>query len=263
MDDLVKLDKSPMNAAERDDMRSILILLVGIATGALVTLTLPLPWTKAIDPNVAAVISALASTTLTVVGAYWLWSRQVRSKRHDLQRLIVPIFDPLYSALCQVRDLSERDRALDLLQIMAKAMDSVRPIDSEQAISFQEEAFPGAVEAAVEEARTATVHWQSIQDVLIYLPAGAVPDLLESHRIAVAATTRLPKLYQESLPQYLEQRGPQVSPKNAALLAWAIGRLARTLNNIDGGRRDDSGLDAMDKGRAAAIRSWGSTYGHW
>ena len=232
-----------------------------LSIGCLLMLLLQLPWLSPFNPNTATVVAALSSTVLAVVGAFALWGYQVRSKQRDLDQVVVPVFEPLYASLCQVRDLSSFEGAKHLLTSVrrtASEPSAIQPSDQEVR-DYQGEAFPRAIDAATVEAASVLGHWSSLQDILLGISPKSLPKLLALHRIASGAVNQLPHLETRSKPQYLEQIGPQVSPADAALLSWAIGRMANILNELDYGHRDESGYHAIEPGRAAALRLWGAT----
>jgi hypothetical protein len=237
-------------------MNSWLLFLIGAATGFLAGLALRLPLFHPLDPNAAAVAAALSSTVLAVAGAFWLWRHQNQRKQDAIREIMVPIFEPLYVALCQARDMGSLEGAEKLYVTVQSAMGSQMKPSREDVVSYQDRGFPRAVQGALSEARTVLSHISGIQDLALSTDPKWLPHVLAMHRIASAAVDELPDMLASSKPQYLSQMGPQVRPEDFARLNWAIGRIAIALNLFDGGSRDAAAYHELEKGRSAAIRLW-------
>jgi hypothetical protein len=243
-------------------MKYALAVMCGMAGGCLIMLLLQLPWLTPFNPNTATVVAALSSTVLAVIGAFMLWGYQNQTRQRDLDKVVVPIFEPLYAALSQVRDLGKADTAKALLIAVRNTTSDQSPTTEPTALevaNYQNEAFPRAVDAATVEAKSVLAHWNSLQDLLLGITPKSVPKLLALHRVASGAVEQLPALVKNTKPIYLEQIGPQIKESDYALLSWAIGRMANVLNELDAGHRNETGYHAIEAGRLAALKTWATT----
>jgi hypothetical protein len=241
-------------------MKHYLSLVAGIAIGCLLMLVLKLPWLTPFEQNTASVVAALCSTVLAVIGAFGLWMWQVHTKRQSLDKVLLPVFDPLYAALCQVRDLAKRDTAVELFSAIRLARgDEILAPEVTVIVNFQNEAFPRAVESAMAEARTVLAHWDNVQDIVLAASPKSLIDLLALHRIAGGALAQLPNILRDSPPKFMEQMGPQMSDVDWELLDWAAGRVANVLNRLDDGKRDETGYRKIEGPRRAIIEKWGAS----
>lgn len=233
-------------------MKSTLWFIAGISVGCLLAVALGMPVFYPVDANTAAVMAALFSTVLAVVGAYALWLHQTKKKQQDLASVVVPIFEPLYIALRQVHHLGDSKRALGFWERMSKSRaDGGKDIPD--LIEFRVRTFAPAIDAAVLEAETVLAHWSSIQDLVVSANPEHLPHLLSLHRVAKAVVALLPPVKDTVKPIYLAEVWTEPSDADMAKLAWGIGSIAKALNAMDHGSRDESGYDALQAGRLAAL----------
>ncbi|KAF1717924.1 hypothetical protein CSC74_03185 [Pseudoxanthomonas yeongjuensis] len=233
-------------------MKNVLWFVAGISAGCLLAVVLGMPLFRPLDANTAAVVAALFSTVLAVVGAYALWLHQTKKKQQDLATVVVPIFDPLYIALRQVHQLGNIDRAAELFgEIDLSRLGEVR--DKFELIDYRVRTFSPAIDAAVLEAETVLAHWSSIQDLVLSANPEHLPHLLALHRVAKAAVVLLPPVKETVKPIYVEDVWREPSESDMRKLAWGIGSIAKALNAMDHGSRDESGYDALQAGRLAVL----------
>ncbi|MCI4568524.1 hypothetical protein [Lysobacter sp. CFH 32150] len=231
-------------------MRTGLVFMVGAAFGFLIAVFLRLPLLRPLEQNAAEVAAALGSTVLAVAGAFWLWQHQTIKRQRELIPITMRIFSPLHLALSQIRHLIDHSSATRMLMIKDKIVES--PPD-EEVWAYQAERLPRAIDAAEVEARTALEHWASMNELILGVEANKVPDVLELHRIAFAAINRLPELKKQAIPKYIDHQPPGIDPLDLSLLSYGIGRMARSLNVLDGGCRDTSGFDNIESPREQMI----------
>jgi len=239
--------------------------LLGIPAGCLLMIPIRIPWLPPLEANAATVIAACCSTVLAVGGAFFLWWHQVQNKRRSLESALVPIFDPLYTSLRQLLDLSQTDSAGRLLETIRRAYGpefDTTPTD-EEAVVYQINGFPRALDAAMTEARTALAPLTGIQDLVLSVSPALLPEVLAMQRLAHGAVDQLPGVLLDwQTSSGLAQLVPSLSTTHQALLQWAVGRAAVTLNRLDGGKRDEAGFHAMQAGRLAAMNAWAATAVH-
>jgi len=164
-----------------------------------------------------------------------------------------------------VLDLSQTDTARALLETIRRAY-GVLPdcgVGVDEVVEYQVTGFPRALDAATTEARTTRAPLTGIQDLVLSVSPALLPELLGMQRLVHGAVAQLPGVLAEwkKSPDMMEPV-PHLSPMDQALLQWAIGRAAVTLNRLDGGKRDEAGFHARQAGRLAAMKAWAATAVH-
>ncbi len=199
-------------------------------------------------------------TPLAVLGAFGLWAYQVRKKRLALEAASVPVIDPFYASLCQLRDISEPESAAKLLEVMANAFNRVKDevISPSAVLEFQEKAFATQAHTVLTDARILMAPLSSVQDLAVSLSPNRLPDLLAVQRIASGVEVHVPRMLEEWAHRpYIGDVQPMLSQQSLALLKWPTGMLAHILNSLDKGNRSDEHYHQLEPGRAAAMKMWG------
>lgn len=212
-----------------------------------------LPFHAAAQPAVAPPIrdqhggggrSTVIDRPLAVIGAFGLWLYQVRTKQHQLEQVYVPIFQPLYENLVMVRELSTIAGSRGLMKLITPqlAMEQPEePLPPHLIAAFQVNTLAAQINTTCIAARNAISHWGSIQDVLVNVNPKHLKGLLEMHNIATMAIEMLPMMHARAEPQYVDQMFWEFTHEDAELLKVGLGRMAKALNDIDRGQRDESG----------------------
>lgn len=238
----------------------VLLFVVGVALGCLLTTGLRIPWLAPLDSNAASVLAALCSTVLAVLGAFGLWAYQVHKKRLALEAALVPLIDPFYANLCQLRDMSEPESAARLMAVMAGAFgrDAGEAVTPAAVLDFQKNAFVTQAQTLVADAKSLMAPLANVQDLVVSLSPERLPDLMAVQRIASGVEAHGPRMVHEwTHSPYLEIVQPALSAQSLTLLKWAAGMLAHILNSLDSGSRPDEDYHRLEPGRAAAMKLWG------
>lgn len=226
-----------------------ILLLVGCAIGCLITLLFRLPWLRPMDTNAAAVLAAMSSTVLAVLGAYWLWRHQVTRRDRDIKAIAVPIFNNFYMALLQVRAFVDLKSSTELHAVIRQAIgvDAEEPTLKEL-LDYRAEQFESSLAAATREAIIATQQWDGMQDALLSIRPPALGHLVELYRHTRHAIEELPALALRAKPKFLNQIPPVVKQNDRLQLDAVISELAKNLNLLDGGSRKVDGGEAVEAG---------------
>jgi hypothetical protein len=230
-------------------LKYILTALAGAAAGCLFMLLLNQPWLRPFETNTAAVVAALSSTVLAVIGAFGLWIYQTRMKQAQLERIYIPIFQPLYENIVFVRQLATSGGTEATMDQMADKLpidQPARKLLPHELAQFQRKALPDAVKISIVMAKNAVTHWASVQDVLVNLPPDRLAGLIELHQIATVAIEKLPEMYAKGKPQSLDQMFWEFEAEDLGLIDYGLSSMAKTLNAIDGGSRDESGTALLE-----------------
>lgn len=232
-------------------MKNALLLIIGAAGGFLLALVLHLPWLRPLDSNVTNVAAAISSSVLAVAGAYFLWRHQLSQRQDTLTPIAVSMFQPLYLAVRQIALLGEFDSAKKMLAVATNT--PLPEIPDAGVWKYQLERMPKAIDAALLDARVARGHWNGFQEILLGVKPAQLPSLMELHRLTEAAMDRLPPLRDQAKQIYLEYHAPRLDELDWKLFRWGVGRMAKMLNELDGGHRDTSDHDAIAGTREAMI----------
>jgi len=237
-------------------MTKVLIAVAAFALGCLTATALRLPWFLPLDGNAAEVLAATASALLAVAGAFALWRFQARQRQRDLALILAPMFQPIHTALCAVRTSGVPDEARRALREMRASSGQDPKVTDQDVAHYQAEYFPDAVAAAVSNAEAVVDLWKSVQDLIAGLDATSLREVISLYVLVRGAPAQLRLMEERATPKYLAQIAPVLSARDRAVLDYAIGSAAKTLNRLDKGSRDESVDPLVDGARTALLNLW-------
>lgn len=225
-------------------LKYTLTALASAAAACLFMLLLSQPLLRPLDTNTAAVVAAISSAVLAVIGAFVLWIQQTRTKQAQLEQTYAPIFQPVYEGIGIIREVATEAGAKRMANFIASKL----PVESRKSelspielARFQKDTLSTLVIVTSASAKSAIDHWASIQDIPVNIKPSKLKNLLELHRITSMLIETLPDMHNKAKPGNQHPLLWQFTIADAELVKWKITQMAKALNGIDGGQRDESG----------------------
>ena len=240
-------------------MKTVLVGLGGFAAGCVTSLLLRLPWFPPLNSEVSQVVTGLSSAALAVLGAFWLWRYQLAERQRGLATILVPVFDPMYSALCQFRDVGIAERAKPLLTNV-RAQTGLGPPSDHEVANYQAALFPEVASSLQLAAEGVLDLWRGVQDLVVGLQPAHARDALLLYNVVRGLPSRVDVAVKRAGPHYLDEIAPSLDDIDRLQLDWAIGTFARVLNSLDGGSRDAASGAQVESVRRSLVEGWGARH---